>query len=89
VIDLNRAVAVGMAGGSAAGLQLVEALARDPALQAYPYLPATRADFLEKLGRLDAASAEYQRAASLTRNARERELLLQRAHRLTEPRRTS
>ncbi|MEO8522937.1 MAG: hypothetical protein ABI603_16345 [Acidobacteriota bacterium] len=60
----------------------------DPALQVYPYLPATRADFLEKLGRLDEVRADYQRAASLTRNAREREVLLQRAHRLTEPGRT-
>ena len=79
VVELNRAVAVAMAFGPAAGLELIDALASDPALQRYHLLPSVRGDFLEKLGRLDEARDQFERAASLTRNARERELLLQRA----------
>ncbi|MEY2690033.1 MAG: hypothetical protein RL375_4233 [Pseudomonadota bacterium] len=79
VVALNRAVAVGMAQGPAAALPLVDALCADPALQAYPWLPGVRGDLLERLGRRDDARAEFTRAASLTRNARERQLLLDRA----------
>jgi RNA polymerase sigma-70 factor, ECF subfamily len=79
VVELNRAVAVGMAFGPAAGLELVEALASEPALAAYHLLPSVRGDLLVKLGRPDEARAEFERAASLTRNARERGLLLGRA----------
>lgn len=79
VVELNRAVAVAMAFGPQAGLELIDALASEPALQGYHLLPSVRGDFLEKLGRLDEARAEFERAASLTRNARERDLLLGRA----------
>ena len=79
VVELNRAVAVAMAFGPAAGLELVEGLASEPALQNYHLLPSVRGDFLVKLGRFDEARAEFERAAALTRNARERELLLDRA----------
>ena len=79
VVELNRAVAVGMASGPAAGLELVDVLTSDPSLAAYHLLPSVRGDFLAKLGRFDEARAELERAASLTRNARERELLLERA----------
>ncbi len=79
VVELNRAVALGMAFGPAAGLELVDALTSEPALEHYHLLPSVRADLLEKLGRLDEARVEYERAASLTRNARQRELLLERA----------
>jgi RNA polymerase sigma factor (sigma-70 family) len=79
VVALNRAVAVSMAFGPAAGLELVEALAAEPSLEAYHLLPSVRADLLDKLGRRDEARAEFERAAALTRNARERELLLGRA----------
>ncbi|MGN4066227.1 RNA polymerase sigma factor [Burkholderia gladioli] len=79
VVALNRAVAVGMAAGPAAGLALVDALAGDPALARYPWLPGVRADLLARLERHDEARAEWLRAADLTRNARERELLLARA----------
>jgi len=79
VVELNRAVAVAMAFGPAAGLELVDNLTSAPALKAYHLLPSVRGDFLRKLGRLDEARAEFERAASLTRNARERELLLERA----------
>jgi RNA polymerase sigma factor (sigma-70 family) len=81
VVELNRAVAVGMASGPAAGLALVDRLADEPALHAYHLLPSVRGDLLEKLGRLDEARAEFERAASLTRNERERTLLLDRAAR--------
>ncbi len=76
VVELNRAVAVGMAQGPAAGLALVEALAEEPALRGYHLLPAVRADLLAKLGRHDEARAEFEVAASQTRNERERALLL-------------
>jgi len=79
VVELNRAVALAMAFGPARGLELVDALTREPALQSYHLLPSVRGDLLKKLGRFDEARAEFERAASLTRNARERDLLLQRA----------
>ena len=79
VVELNRAVAVAMASGPAAGLALVEALAGETSLADYHYLPSVRGDLLAKLGRLAEARAEFERAAALTRNARERELLLARA----------
>jgi RNA polymerase sigma-70 factor (ECF subfamily) len=79
VVELNRAVAVGMAFGPAAGLALADALTAEPSLQEYHLLPSVRADLLAKLGRADEARAEFERAAALTRNARERELLLARA----------
>ena len=79
IIDLNRAVAVAMAEGPAAGLALVDQLESRGELKNYHLLPSVRGDFLHKLGRLDEARAEFERAASLTRNARERELLLARA----------
>jgi predicted RNA polymerase sigma factor len=78
VIELNRAVAVGMAEGPAAGLELVEALSEELSLQNYHHLPTVRGDLLAKLGRLEEARSEFERAASLTRNVRERELLLER-----------
>src|SRR6201999_4301365 len=79
VIELNRAVAVGMAFGPAAGLELVDALTGEPTLQGYHLLPSVRGDLLGKLGRFAEARAEGERAASMTRNVRERELLLERA----------
>jgi len=79
VIELNRAVAVSMAFGPAAGLQIVDALTSEPALQAYHLLPSVRGDLLSKLGRFDEARVEFERAANLTRNTRERQLLLERA----------
>jgi predicted RNA polymerase sigma factor len=79
IVELNRAVAVAMAFGPAAGLAIVDALISQPQLEGYHLLPSVRGDLLAKLGRLDEARAELERAASLTRNARERELLLQRA----------
>ncbi len=79
VVELNRAVAVAMAVGPAAGLELVDALTSEPALKFYHLLPSVRGDLLARLGRLDEARAEFERAASLTRNARERTLLLERA----------
>ncbi|HET9039797.1 MAG TPA: RNA polymerase sigma factor [Gemmatimonadales bacterium] len=79
VVELNRAVAVGMAAGPAAGLELVDALVAEPTLKAYHLLPSVRGDLLAKLGRADEARAEFERAASLTHNARERALLLDRA----------
>jgi predicted RNA polymerase sigma factor len=79
VVELNRAVAVGMASGPAAGLAVLDAVASDPALAGYHLLPSVRGDLLAKLGRADEARAEFLRAADLTRNARERALLLERA----------
>ncbi len=79
VVELNRAVAIAMARGPAAGLELVDALTAEPALENYHLLPSVRGDFLFKLGRLAEARVEFQRAASLTRNSRERDLLLERA----------
>jgi RNA polymerase sigma-70 factor, ECF subfamily len=79
IIELNRAVAVSMAFGPAAGLRLVDALANEPALADYHLLPAVRGDLLEKLGRHREARSHFEQAASLTRNAREREVLIARA----------
>lgn len=78
IVDLNRAVAIAMAFGPLAGLALVEQLALEPALQSYHLLPSVRGELLTKLGRFDEARGEFERAASLTRNARERQLLLER-----------
>ena len=79
VVELNRAVAYGMAFGPAAGLELADALVAEPSLRSYHLLPSVRGDLLAKLGRSDEARSEFERAAALTRNARERELLLERA----------
>jgi RNA polymerase sigma factor (sigma-70 family) len=79
VVELNRAVALGMAFGPAAGLELADQLLDVPSLKTYHLLPSVRADLLAKLGRNDEARAELERAATLTQNARERELLLDRA----------
>jgi predicted RNA polymerase sigma factor len=79
VVELNRAVAVAMAFGPAAGLELVDSLTSEPLLKSYHLLPSVRGDLLKKLDRLEEARAEFERAASLTRNARERALLLERA----------
>jgi RNA polymerase sigma-70 factor, ECF subfamily len=79
VVELNRAVAVAMASGPEAGLELVDALLDEPSLRGYHLLPSVRGDLLARLGRNDEARAELERAASLTRNARERALLLERA----------
>jgi RNA polymerase sigma-70 factor, ECF subfamily len=79
IVELNRAVAVSMAFGPQAGLDIVESLTSDPALKSYHLLPAVRADLLKKLGRLSEAQSEFSRAASLAQNSRERTLLLSRA----------
>ncbi|MCC6984265.1 MAG: RNA polymerase sigma factor [Bauldia sp.] len=79
VVELNRAVAVGMAFGPALGLAIADALAEEPAMRAYHHLPAVRGDLLAKLGRHEEARAAFSRAAELTRNAREREVLRKRA----------
>jgi predicted RNA polymerase sigma factor len=79
IVELNRAVALAMAFGPQAGLQLVDELNAEPSLKSYHLLPAVRGDFLLKLGRLAEARMEFQRAAELTRNARERKLLMNRA----------
>ncbi|MFL5517945.1 MAG: RNA polymerase subunit sigma-24, partial [Gemmatimonadales bacterium] len=79
VVELNRAVAIAMAFGPAAGLELVDTLVASSALKTYHLLPSVRGDLLAKLGRAQEARAEFERAASLTRNARERALLLDRA----------
>ncbi|HEX6668519.1 MAG TPA: DUF6596 domain-containing protein, partial [Gemmatimonadales bacterium] len=79
IVELNRGVAVAMAEGPAAGLAIIDPLREEPSLRAYHLLPSVRADLLVKLGRLEEARSEFERAASLTRNARERALLLDRA----------
>ncbi|MNV35163.1 hypothetical protein D3C71_1266020 [compost metagenome] len=79
VVQLNRAVAVGMAFGPQAGLDLADQLAAEASLANYHWLPSVRADLLAKLGRKAEAREEFERAAAMTRNARERELLLARA----------
>jgi RNA polymerase sigma factor (sigma-70 family) len=79
IVELNRALAVSMAFGPAAGLEILDALASEPSLEEYHRLPSARGELLMKLGRHEEARAAFERAASLTRNARERELLLQRA----------
>jgi len=85
VVELNRAVAVSMASGPAAWLEIVDSIAEEPSLKSYHLLPAVRGDFLSKLGRSSEARDEFERAAGLTRNARERELLLQRARSVDSP----
>jgi predicted RNA polymerase sigma factor len=85
VVELNRAVAVSMAEGPAAGLTLVDALTDAPGLQGYHLLPSVRGDLLDRLGRREEAGVAFAAAASLTRNARERELLLARARRAQAP----
>jgi predicted RNA polymerase sigma factor len=82
IVELNRAVAVGMAFGPEEALPLVDALAREPALARYHLLSSVRGDLLEKLGRVEEAREEFARAAALTRNLRERKLLCERADRL-------
>jgi RNA polymerase sigma factor (sigma-70 family) len=79
IVELNRAVAVSMARGPEAGLELVDDLAEEPSLDRYHLLPSVRGDLLAKLGRFDEAREEFERAAALTKNSRERELLLERA----------
>jgi RNA polymerase sigma factor (sigma-70 family) len=79
IVELNRAVAVAMAWGPAAGLELLDALREEPALREYALLPGARGDLLEKLGRYAEARAEFERAAALMKNVRQRELLLERA----------
>jgi RNA polymerase sigma factor (sigma-70 family) len=79
VVELNRAVAVGMAFGPAAGLELVDRLTSEPSLRSYHLLPSVRGDLLAKLGRVDEARREFERAAFLTRNTRERDVLIERA----------
>jgi len=79
IVELNRAVAVSMAFGPGAGLEIVDALVSEPSLKSYHLLPSVRGDLLAKLGRFNEAAEEFKRAASLTRNMRERELLLERA----------
>src|SRR5690606_16656780 len=79
VVELNRAVAVAMAFGPAAGLVIVDGLVDEPALKGYHLLPSVRGDLLSKLGRNEEARAEFERAATMTRNERERELMLERA----------
>lgn len=86
VVELNRAVAVSMAYGPAAGLELVDALQAEAALKNYHLLPGVRGDLLFKLGRLDEARTEFERAAAMTRNSRERELMLRRAAECAEQR---
>jgi predicted RNA polymerase sigma factor len=78
-VELNRAVALAMAFGPAAGLELVDTLMSEPSLEGYHLLPTVRGDLLARLGRFGEARAELERAAALTRNSRERELLLERA----------
>ena len=85
VVELNRAVAVGMAFGPEAGLEIVDALRSEPSLANYHWLPSVRGDLLAKLGRNDEARAEFERAADMTRNAREREVLMALAHAITKP----
>jgi RNA polymerase sigma-70 factor, ECF subfamily len=79
VVELNRAVALAMAFGPAAGLEIVDELTSEPSLESYHLLPSVRGDLLAKLGRFEEAHREFERAASLTRNARVRTLLLDRA----------
>ena len=79
MVELNRAVAVSMAFGPTEGLELVDALRSEEALRAYHLLPSVRGDLLVKLGRLDEARTEFERAATLTHNVRVRDLLLERA----------
>jgi predicted RNA polymerase sigma factor len=79
IVELNRAVAIAMAHGPAAGLEIIDELLSEPLLKSYHLLPSVRGDLLRKLGRFTEARAEFERAAALTRNERERELMLTRA----------
>jgi len=79
VIELNRAVAVGMAFGPSAGLEILDAIRDEPTLRGYHLLPSVRGELLKRLGRLEEARKEFEQAAALTRNGRERELLLERS----------
>ena len=85
VIELNRAVALGMLMGPASGLEIVDALKDEPALKNYHLLPSVRGDLLKKLGRMDEARAEFERAATMTENEREKKLLLDRAKACAKP----
>jgi RNA polymerase sigma factor (sigma-70 family) len=85
IVELNRAVALAMAFGPAAGLELIDTLSSEPSLKSYHLLPSVRGDFLFRLGRFSEAQAEFERAASLTRNTRERDFLLARARGCAEP----
>ena len=85
IVELNRGVAVAMAYGPAQGLSIVDALLAEPALEQYHLLPSVRGDLLEKLGRTEEARRELERAAALTKNARERDVLLGRAARCSHP----
>ena len=85
IVELNRAVAVSMAEGPAAGLAIVDRLTTEAVLKNYHLLPSVRGDLLHKLGRFDEARREFEQAASLTKNARERALLLQRAAATSRP----
>jgi predicted RNA polymerase sigma factor len=85
IVELNRAVAVGMAFGPQAGLTLVDELRSDPSLKNYHLLPSVRGDLLARLGRWDEARVEFEAAAALTRNTRERTLLLERARAASPP----
>ena len=80
VVELNRAVVLAMAYGPAAGLEIVDALATEPSLKNYHLLPGVRGDLLARLGRFDEAAAEFERAAALTRNVRERARYFSRGH---------
>jgi predicted RNA polymerase sigma factor len=84
VVELNRAVAVAMAFGPRAGLEIADSLLSDPAMKSYHFLPAVRADLLKKLGRLSEAREEFERAARLAQNSREKTLLLERAASCTQ-----
>jgi predicted RNA polymerase sigma factor len=84
VVELNRAMAVAMAEGPAAGLRIIDGLCSEPSLASYHLLPSARADLLERLGRFEEARLEFERAATLTHNARERELLIGRARECAE-----
>jgi predicted RNA polymerase sigma factor len=86
VVELNRAVAVSMAYGPQAGLDLADQLAGEPALASYHLLPSVRGDLLMKLGRVQEAQSEFERAAALTRNQRERQLSAERARQADEER---
>ena len=89
IVELNRAVAISMAEGPEAGLAIVDALAGEPSLKGYHLLPSVRGDLLFKLNRFDEASDEFERAAALTRNAREQNLLRKRAQACTDPTKTA
>jgi predicted RNA polymerase sigma factor len=84
VVELNRAVALAMAFGPAAGLEVVDELTSEPSMRGYHLLPSVRGDFLAKLGRLEEAREEFSRAATLTQNMRERTFLLERARACAE-----